>query len=41
VWRDVTLIICGGVDDVASINMIDNWINEVERRVWLPARAEA
>ena len=25
-WRDVTLISSGRVDDVASMNMIENWI---------------
>jgi hypothetical protein len=29
---DVTLIVCGGVDNVASMNMIEN---EAERRVWI------
>ena len=27
-WRDVTLIISGRVDDVARMNMIENWITK-------------
>jgi len=27
-WRDVTLIISERVDDVASMNMIENWITK-------------
>jgi hypothetical protein len=27
-WRDVTLISSGRVDDVASMNMIENWITK-------------
>ena len=27
-WRDVTLVISGQVDDVASMNMIENWITK-------------
>ena len=27
-WRDVTLTISGRVDDVASMNMIENWITK-------------
>jgi hypothetical protein len=27
-WRDVTLFISGRVDDVASMNMIENWITK-------------
>lgn len=27
-------VICGGVDDVASMSMIENWIDEAETRVW-------
>ena len=26
--------ICDGVDDVASMSMIENWIDEAEARVW-------
>ena len=29
-----THIICGGVDDVASMSMIENWLDEAEKRVW-------
>jgi hypothetical protein len=27
-------VIFGGVDDVASMSMIENWIDEAEQRVW-------
>jgi starvation-inducible DNA-binding protein len=27
-------VICSGVDDVASMSMIENWIDEAETRVW-------
>jgi starvation-inducible DNA-binding protein len=27
-------VICGGVDDVASMSMIENWLDEAETRVW-------
>jgi hypothetical protein len=27
-------VICGGVDDVASMSVIENWIDEAETRVW-------
>jgi starvation-inducible DNA-binding protein len=27
-------VICGGVDDVASMSMIENWSDEAESRVW-------
>ena len=27
-------VICGGVDDVASMSMIEHWIDEAETRVW-------
>jgi starvation-inducible DNA-binding protein len=27
-------VICGGVDDVASMSMIENWIDEAETRIW-------
>jgi starvation-inducible DNA-binding protein len=27
-------IICDGVDDVASMSMIENWLDEAETRVW-------
>jgi starvation-inducible DNA-binding protein len=26
--------VCGGVDDVASMSLLENWIDEAERRVW-------
>jgi starvation-inducible DNA-binding protein len=29
-----THFVCGGVDDVASMSVLENWIDEAERRVW-------
>ena len=26
--------VCGGFDDVASMGLLENWIDEAERRVW-------
>jgi starvation-inducible DNA-binding protein len=26
--------VCGGFDDVASMSLLENWIDEAERRVW-------
>ena len=26
--------VCGGVDDLASMSLLENWIDEAERRVW-------
>ena len=26
--------VCGGFDDVASMGLLENWIDDAERRVW-------
>jgi DNA-binding ferritin-like protein len=26
--------VCGGYDDVASMGLLENWIDEAERRIW-------
>jgi hypothetical protein len=26
--------VCGGFDDVASMGLLENWIDEADRRVW-------
>jgi hypothetical protein len=33
-WREVRLIICGEESMIASMNKIENWIHEAERRIW-------
>jgi len=39
-WRDVMLIVSGRVDDVASTNMIENWITKPKARL-VPVRMRA
>jgi starvation-inducible DNA-binding protein len=28
--------VCGGFDDVATMGLLEDWIDEAERRVWFP-----